>query len=228
MSDILKRLLGTCLIFAFIFLGAKAQGGLSEDLRGRTDLVAVPEGPSLAIQLRYASSNNFMAENLYGSFNTLFMHKNAYKKLLVAESELARLKPGWKLLIFDALRPRSVQRKMWARVVGTPKEVYVANPDHGSVHNFGMAIDLSLMDEKGAEVDMGTPFDSFERIAQPRYESEFLKNAKLSSAQVENRKLLRKTMTAAGFINIQNEWWHFDALPQKEVRAHYQIIEGDK
>ncbi len=190
-----------------------------------TDYVDVSEYSGVASEIRYATSNNFVGENLYGDFNKPYLHQIAAEKLKVASANLQKSKPGWKLLIFDALRPRSIQKKLWDHVKGTNKSPYVANPDKGSVHNYGFAVDLSLQDENGKEIDMGTAFDSFEALAQPKLEDQFLKEGKLKPEQIENRKILRKAMTDAGFIQLPIEWWHFDALPAKELKKNYKIVE---
>lgn len=101
--------------------------------------------------------------------------------------------------VFDGLRPREVQQRLWDRVKGTEKQSYVADPQKGSVHNYGFAVDLSLQDEQGKEVDMGTPFDSFEPLAQPKLEERFLREGKLSPTHVDHRRLLRDVMESAGF-----------------------------
>lgn len=181
--------------------------------------------PLVSVDLRYASKNNFMNEDLYGDFRTAYLHEVAFKKFKAAGVELEKRKPGWKFLVFDALRPRSVQRRLWEKVKGTDQEEYVANPEPGSIHNFGFAIDISLMDEHGKEVDMGTEFDNFTELAQPVLEDRLLKQGKLTRVQVANRKILRAALEKAGFKNIRNEWWHFDALPPKEVREKFKIVE---
>ena len=101
----------------------------------------------------------------------------------------------------------------------------MANPKGGSIHNFGFALDLSILDEYGKELDMGTPFDDFTPLAEPRLEQKFLKEGKLTELQIKNRRLLRNVMEQSGFITLPVEWWHFDALPAAEVRLHYQIVE---
>lgn len=179
----------------------------------------------IALELRYATTNNFVGVNLYGDFNHAFLHRDAAVKLERAAELLAAQHPGYKLLIFDALRPRSVQRLLWAKVKGTAQQPYVANPASGSIHNFGFAVDLSIVDDQGHELDMGTPFDAFESLAQPRLEDKFRKEGSLSEAQLQNRLLLREVMTQAGFIQLPLEWWHFDALPKKDVKQHYKIVE---
>ncbi len=189
------------------------------------DFVEIGQFDGLTTDIRYATTNNFVGKNLYKNFNKPFLHKIAAEKLKKAAENLQKEKPGWKLLVFDALRPRAIQRKLWENVVGTEKQKYVANPDKGSIHNYGFAVDLSLKNEKGEEVDMGTAYDSFEDLAQPSLEEKFLKNGKLTQVQVDNRKILRKVMTEAGFIQLPLEWWHYDALPGKELKKLYKIVE---
>jgi D-alanyl-D-alanine dipeptidase len=118
-----------------------------------------------------------------------------------------------------------VQRILWDKVKGTHQEKYVADPDKGSMHNFGMAVDLTVIDEKGVPLDMGTGFDEFSDASQPSREDEFLANGTLSTRHITNRLILRHAMEASGFIQLPHEWWHFDAAPKAHVRAHYQIVE---
>ena len=114
---------------------------------------------------------------------------------------------------------------MWEIVKDTPEKIYVANPKSGSIHNYGSAVDLTVVDEKGVPLDMGTPYDFFGDLAQPKYENKFLKEGKLTQKQIENRKILRKSMENAGFKNISNEWWHFDAFPRAITKKRFKIIE---
>lgn len=179
----------------------------------------------VTVDLRYASTNNFIGKNMYGKFDRAFLHVIAWRKLKKAAALLQQHKPGWKIRVFDAARPRSVQRILWNKVKGTDQQPYVANPDKGSIHNFGFAIDLTLEDNKGQEVDMGTRYDDFSPLAQPAKEAYYLKQGKLSKKQLENRLLLRKVMTQAGFQQLPIEWWHYDALPSRIVRRKYRIIE---
>lgn len=189
------------------------------------DYAEITPSEGIALDLRYATTNNFMGVDLYGEFNRAFLHRDAAARLQRAALLLSQEHPGYKLLIFDALRPRSVQRLLWERVEGTPQQPYVANPASGSIHNFGFAVDLTIVDEAGNSLDMGTPFDAFEKLAQPRLEAQFLKEGSLTQGQLQNRLLLRRVMTQAGFIQLPLEWWHFDALPKREVRQQYKIVE---
>ncbi len=190
-----------------------------------SDYVEFKDSDTIALDLRYATPNNFTGRNLYGKFNRAFLHRLAAAKLVRAAALLHATHPGYKLLIFDALRPRSVQYVLWDVVMGTNQQKYVANPKGGSVHNFGFAVDLSILDESGKELDMGTPFDDFTDLAQPRQEENFLKSGKLTKQQVQNRLLLRQAMEEAGFVQLPIEWWHFDALPKDEIRKKFSIVE---
>lgn len=190
-----------------------------------TEFKDISRIPHVKIDLRYASSNNFMHEDLYGDFRKAYLHETPYAKLEQASRDLQAAKPGFQLIVFDALRPRHVQRKLFAHVKGTPQEPYVANPDQGSVHNYGFAVDLSIVDEKGKELDMGTPFDDFTPLAEPRLQDKFLKEGRLTPAQIANREILRTVMEGAGFKRLPNEWWHFDALPIEELKKKYKIVE---
>ena len=185
----------------------------------------VSDIPNVHTDLRYGSENNFLRKNLYGDFSRCFLHRVAAEKFRRAAPALQETRPGWKLRVFDCLRPRSLQEKLFAAVKGTPSQQYVANPRTGSIHNYGLAVDLSLEDEHGHEVDMGTAFDDFTPLAQPAQERANLAAGKLSLEQVEHRLLLRKVMTQAGFIQLPIEWWHYDALPKGEVRKNFKIVE---
>lgn len=181
--------------------------------------------PRVTIDLKYASPDNFMGRNMYGPFNKAFLHKDAAVKFRAAADLLPAEKPGWSFVVFDALRPHSVQRVMWDKVKDTPDRQYIADAGIGSPHNFGMALDLGLLDDKGNGVDMGTGFDAFTPLSEPRLEEKFLREGKLGREQRANRLVLRKVMTAAGFLQLPHEWWHYNALPEPEIRRKYPIVE---
>ncbi len=110
-------------------------------------------------------------------------------------------------------------------MVGKPQEKYVADPKKGSIHNFGMALDLSVLDEKGHELDMGTGFDSFTPLAEPQLEKDKLASGELTEAQMANRLILRRPMEEAGFKVLPEEWWHFDSLAADIVRKQFTPVE---
>ena len=196
-----------------------------ERLAHHPDYVSLRSLPDVRFELKYATTDNFMGKNVYGDFSEPFLHRLAFEKLRRAIEILSHEQPGWGLLIFDALRPRSVQRLLWAHVVGTPQEPYVANPDRGSMHNYGCAVDLTVIDSHGRELDMGTRFDAFDPLSQPNLEVEHLSQGKLTQTQIDHRLILRRAMTGAGFLQLAHEWWHYDAFPGEEVRRRFTIIE---
>lgn len=199
--------------------------GLISILEKSKDFKEIKNSNLFVIELKYATKDNFMRENAYGTFTRAFLHTIAYEKLIKAAETLQRTHPNYKLLIYDALRPRSAQRTLWKHVVGTPEQKYVADPDKGSIHNFGFAVDLTVIDEKGRPLDMGAGFDDFREISQPDQEQKYLASGDLSETQMKNRKLLRNSMVSAGYRTIAHEWWHFEALPREEVRKSYKIVE---
>lgn len=216
------------LLAAGVSRGVNYQSSAPDGLAGLASdksYVDVSNIPNVHVNLRYASDNNFIGKNMYGDFHSCFLHRVAADKFFQATRTLQQEKPGWKFLLFDCLRPRSLQTKLFAVVRGTPQQPYVADPRTGSLHNYGFAIDLSLEDENGRECDMGTRFDDFSVLAQPLHERQNLETGKLNTEQMENRLLLRKIMLQAGFIQLPIEWWHYDALPKNEVKAHYKIVE---
>lgn len=184
------------------------------------------EAQGLKIDLKYATADNFVGRNVYGDFNRAFLHKVAFEKFQKARELLRQKQPRYQFIIFDALRPRSVQWLLWNVVKGTPQQIYIADPERGSMHNYGMAIDLSILDEQGQEIDMGTPFDHFSPLAQPQLEDQFRQSGELAEKQLQNRLLLRGVMEGAGFLQLPTEWWHYNAAPVEEVRSHFQILEN--
>lgn len=199
--------------------------GLISALEKSTDFQEIKNSNLFSIELKYATTDNFMKVNAYGSLNRAFLHRIAFEKLTSAAQAIQKTHPHYKLLIYDALRPRSAQRVLWKYVVGTPQQKYVADPDKGSIHNYGFAVDLTIIDNKGQPLDMGAAFDDFREISQPDQEEKFLASAELTKNHIDNRLLLRNAMVGAGFNSISHEWWHFEALPRTQVRQEFSIVE---
>lgn len=194
-------------------------------LASHPDFTRLDSIPNVKVELRYGTSNNFMGKPVYEEFNVAFLHRLAADKLQRASEILGHENPGHCFLILDALRPRSIQRILWSYVVGSDQERYVANPDRGGMHNYGCAVDLTVTDPSGKELDMGSGFDAFVPISQPQLEEQYLASGELSPIQIKNRLILRHAMTGGGFIQLRHEWWHYDAFPQTEVRERFAIIE---
>jgi D-alanyl-D-alanine dipeptidase len=165
---------------------------------------------TLRLDIRYATSNNFMHRPMYDEARA-FLQRPAAEALIRVQKKLKPL--GYGLLIFDGYRPWSVTKKFWDE---TPsgKRAFVADPAKGSRHNRGCAVDLSMVDlGTGKEVPMITPYDDFTEKAAARYPSG-------TPQQRAARDLLRRTMASEGFRVEPNEWWHFDF---REWR-HYRIM----
>lgn len=221
----MKRALIAVALSIFSFLCHAGPGESLHRLQSDPAFTDLSGIPGVTVDLRYAGTNNFVGVNLYGAYNRAFLHVTAADKLRVAATQLQKIHPGYKLLILDAARPRSVQQKLWERVSGTAMQPYVADPAKGSIHNYGLAVDITIVDNQGKELDMGTAYDAFDTLSQPRHEEDFVKQGKLNQQQLANRHLLRKLMQDAGFIQLPIEWWHYDALPGAAVRKQYPVIE---
>jgi D-alanyl-D-alanine dipeptidase len=180
---------------------------------------------TILVDLKYASAQNFMGTNVYGDLKDCYLRKEAAMKLRGANELLKKSHPDLRILVGDGFRPRRVQRRMWEIVKGTPMRPYVANPEVGSMHNYGMAVDVTIADASGNRLDMGCPMDSFGIISHPCEESKLLKDGRLTDKQVANRKLLREVMTKAGFQTLSIEWWHFNACDRKTAAEKYKIID---
>ena len=183
--------------------------------------------PSIQVDLRYSTENNFLGKDVYEDFDQGYLQPDVAEKLALAQLFLRSKYPAYSLVIFDAVRPRSVQWKMW-HILDMPaheKTKYVSNPRNGSLHNFGAAVDVSIADEYGELLDMGTEYDYFGEEAYPRLEQKMLKEGKLTQKQLDNRELLREVMKNAGFSPITTEWWHFNSCSRKEAYRLYEIVE---
>ena len=192
------------------------------------DLIDIQEiNPDVLVDLKYATLDNFMKEKMYSRMNRAFLQKDVALRLSNCQDYLSRIKPGYKLLIYDALRPVSVQQKMWDAMDSLPpveRGKYVSNPKNRSLHNLGAAVDLTICDESGNPLDMGTKYDDFREIAYPELEKHFLKTGELTNRHIENRELLRKVMRKEAFRNIPTEWWHFNACSRKDGLSKYQVL----
>ena len=153
---------------------------------------------TVVMDVKYATTDNFVGKVLY-STNKVYLRKAVAEKLSEANSYLKE-NYNLSIKIFDGYRPLSVQKQMWEIY---PDDRYVANPIKGSRHNRGAAVDITLIDSDGNELEMGTPYDDFTNKAHYAYQN-------LPKQVLENRKLLREVMDKFGFDPITSEWWHFD------------------
>lgn len=150
-----------------------------------------------AYDMRYATDNNFLKTKVYDCAECYLRHKTV---VALVEANERLMKKGYKIKIFDCYRPLDIQKKMFAIV---PNPIYVADPKKGSIHNRGGAVDITIVDSTGTDLDMGTDFDFFGPEAAHNYEN-------LTDIQKENRRLLKKTMVRSGFRIFESEWWHYN------------------
>ena len=180
---------------------------------------------SFQVYMMYATSDNFVGEVLYEDLYRPYLHPLAAHSLVEAHAYLKELYPEYRLKIYDASRPMTVQQKMWNQVKGTSKRNYVSNPKNGGgLHNYGMAIDLTIVDEEGRELPMGTVVDHLGYEANIDNEEMLLSTGILKKDEKRNRELLRSVMRRAGFKTITTEWWHFNRIRRPEARRSYQVI----
>lgn len=185
----------------------------------------IKSSSEVALDMKYATSDNFMNIDIYKGFDRCFVSATTYQMFSQACEELKRRRPDLQFLIWDTLRPRSIQALFHEHLAGTPFQNYVAAPYPGSLHNFGMAMDLTLQTKAGVPLDMGTGFDDFRDLAQPKLERQFLASGELTQEQLENRLLLRDLLESQGFKVLEHEWWHFNALPKDQVYDKHPILE---
>lgn len=199
----------------------------SEAKMRKMGLVDISEvDPSIGVHLVYSTPNNFVGSVLYEDVHKAFMLDAVAMKLVKAQKMLKQLRPDLSLLIYDAARPIQIQRVMWEIVKNTPNQIYVANPANGrGMHNFGAAVDVTLMDSNGNPLPMGSPFDFFGDAAKVSKEVSLLKSGKITKEEYDNRRLLRKVMTSCGFIIYINEWWHFNHISPRLAKGKFKLIE---
>jgi len=153
--------------------------------------------PSIILDIRYATPDNFLHRAVYPDARC-FLVKEAALRLDAVQKELQTI--GLGLKVFDGYRPLSVQKLMWKIM---PDSRYVANPARGSRHNRGCAVDLTLVDSTGRQLEMPTPYDNFTQRAHHNY-------MKLPAKVRQNRWILKTIMEKYGFKSITSEWWHYD------------------
>tara|TARA_Y100000815_G_scaffold262652_1_gene276311 strand:- start:1044 stop:1685 length:642 start_codon:yes stop_codon:yes gene_type:complete len=192
-NHLIQALLGTLFVAACC-----ASPVLAEEASQLVELTKVD--PTLRLDIRYASDRNFMGFPLY-SEPRAFLQKEAAQALKKVNEELHQ--QGLGLLILDAYRPWSVTKLMWDKTPPAKRD-YVADPQKGSRHNRGAAVDLTIVDlTTGKPVAMPSNYDDFSQKAHHSYQG--------SSAQARaNRAKLKTLMEKHGFEALSNEWWHYD------------------
>ena len=194
----INRLLTALIILGPVVFFSQAGAFTLEELSKNDPLVNIREvNPDILVDMRYATADNFLHRVLYKS-PECFLRRSVAEKLSKANEALKA--QGYGIKCWDCYRPHSVQVEMWKIM---PDARYVADPKKGSNHNRGIAVDVTLVDLKGQEMEMPTGFDDFRQVAGRDYED-------LPKAKKKNRAILRQAMEQSGFRSIRTEWWHYD------------------
>ena len=227
-SQNMKNLL---LLTAFVLsLFAATTGGKLSDtaqsLEKRGYVNVQKADPSIFVSLMYSRADNFTGEILYTDLREAYLHPKAAAALVKAQKRLRQLRPDLSLKVYDAARPMSIQQKMWDKVKNTPKYFYVSNPARGGgLHNYGMAVDLTLCTLKGDSIPMGTKIDYMGAAAHIDKEASLVASGRISREAQANRRLLREVMAYAGFKPLRTEWWHFNYVSRAVAKKYYKVIE---
>lgn len=160
--------------------------------------------------MKYATDANFLKTKVYDC-DECYLRMKTIKNLIDANAEFQSL--GYKIKLFDCYRPLDIQKKMWEIV---PNADYVADPKKGSIHNRGGAVDITLVDRDGKELDMGTSFDFFGPEAAHNYQG-------VSRKIRKNRTLLKEIMLKHNFKSFDSEWWHYNLVDSnKDKLANFK------
>lgn len=155
---------------------------------------------SVVVELKYATEDNFTQKRVYPSDAKALLRLETALKLKKANERFEQ--DGYRIKIWDAYRPKSVQEIFWSLV---PDPKYVADPSKPSGHNIGTSVDITLIDSDGKELLMPTGYDDFSEKASRNYTGS-------DATAMKNMKYMEKIMTESGFRGLHSEWWHFDDL----------------
>lgn len=155
------------------------------------------EEDGVILDLRYATENNFTKRQIYPCARC-FLRPELATKIRALQNDIYQ-RYGWRLKLFDCYRPRPAQQRLWDIV---PDASYVTPPSKGSMHNRGLALDLTIVGADGKTWDMGSPFDSFSKKSHTD-------NYDHPPEVLKNRKILKTIMKLHGLYGIRTEWWHF-------------------
>jgi len=196
------------LLFLSLFL---VKGSAIDVVETDTTWLEITESDGFVLDIRYATINNFTKEVIYNC-PRCYVRKALAEKLYVLRDKLDD--QGYKIKLFDCYRPKPAQEKLWDIV---PNKNYVTPPEKGSMHNRGLAVDLTLLDANGNQLDMGTAYDHFGKEAHIEY-------LDITPEVKRNRAILFSSMKKVGLSGIRTEWWHYSL---KNVGADFSNWEWD-
>ena len=213
-------------VVMLVCIDSSAKGGVDLEAKmreyGLVDIATVDS--TIMVDLKYAETDNFVGSNMYGTLRKAFFRPEIARALAAVQRELKRTDKHLSLIIYDAARPQSAQQRMWDKVKDTPNRRYVAKPHRGGHHNFGIAVDVSIVRD-GVPIDMGSAFDSFSDVSHIDNESGLLRRKLITREALNNRQLLRRLMRAQGFTTYRREWWHFQQYDINYARRHFRLLD---
>ena len=223
-------------LFSFILLslalvackptGEQGKSALEQELE-QIGLQNVAEQiPGIEVYMVYATPYNFMGRVLYTGLDEAYLVPEAVEKLRKANDLLRQKRLDLHLVVYDAARPRSIQEQMWKVVENTELQDFVANPNKsgGGPHNYGVAVDVTLVDCTGHPIPMGSEYDYFGDRSRVDLEDQLIATGEINQRELLNRQLLREIMTEAGWLVEPSEWWHFNAMPLTEASERLKVI----
>lgn len=192
---------------------------------GLVDILSIQ--PDIKTDIKYATTDNFTGKILYSEDVGVYAEPVLAQAVAQAQNTLKSIDNNLSIVIFDAARPISVQKEMFELVKGTASERFVANPYGefaGGFHNYGMAVDVAIVDKNSKMLDFGTGYDSFEDIAHSGGEAELVKKGLLSLEAYINRQLLYYVMGKHGMLPYAYEWWHFQLQYEEKSKSKFQLL----
>lgn len=168
--------------------------------------------PDILVELKYATRDNFTGQVIY-EFEDVYLRYGTVRKLMAVQAELKEM--GYGLKVWDGFRPAAAQFKLWEIC---PDPTYVANPEKGySNHSRGFAVDLTIVDTAGKEIEMPTAFDDFSALADRDYSD-------CTETAAANARMLQDIMEKHGFSGYFGEWWHFNDTRKYAVEEAFQPV----
>ena len=218
------------LFIAMMLIVSSVWGQKKSDIEKQLEKIGLQnvteEIPGIEVYMVYATPYNFMGRVLYEDLDEAYLVPEAMEKLRKANELLRKKRMDLHLVVYDAARPRSIQEQMWKVVENTELEDFVANPYKrgGGPHNYGVAVDVTLVDCTGHPIPMGSEYDYFGDRSRVDLETELFEKGEINRRELLNRRLLREIMTEAGWLVEPSEWWHFNAMPIAEASKKLPVI----
>ena len=218
------------ILAVLVFMSVSAFGQTKSNIEKQLEQLGLQnvaeQIPGIEVYMVYATPYNFMGRVLYNDLDEAYLVPEAVEKLRKANDLLRKKRMDLHLAVYDAARPRSIQEQMWKVVENTDLQSFVANPYKrgGGPHNYGIAVDVTLVDCTGHPIPMGSEYDYFGDRSRTDIEQQLLENGEIARREFENRRLLREIMVEAGWRVDPAEWWHFNAMPLAEASQRLQVI----